>query len=1026
MRKRSQFLSSLSTINMTEFLCKACKQVFTSKYNFSRHLNSRKHKSAGKLRCSKCKAMFFRKDNLYRHEQTAHLEVEEVLSFRCGICQLCFKNKQMLLDHRQSEHVVHSDFRIVESAHNKQCQLLRAFFPETIQSLDEGLFYAYDHMCRLTEALSVDINYYKINFTVHIEMYRLDEEGQVTQEEVFPFRGFGAVIGVETDRIPELRRVVGDIERAADEFISQGSGWIIHRPMFLDAEVVQCLPMQGGSCGVHIAGYLRGKGVMPVVINKADDGMCFYYAVASHFERSGDEKKLQKFIREQVNIKEEFESHVKLDDITAFEENNSRLNLAINVVYKDENDDLVPVRASKNKSTTANIIVMLLFHTSVQKNGKQEDVMHYAYVADPARMFAKRTQSSTGKIRTDNVFICWNCCNVLRSRGAYDSHISFCHTTKCQNVTLPAEGETISFDTQSKMQAKHFRSAFLLLYDLEALQIDPEKPCTCSPQVLEDTKKWKNMTNDEKADVIMEQTMLEGEKTVQWEGSQFEAMLEGRKLPKKPHPVPLKQRLPKLCHHRTQVLKEQPPFCYTALLVDRENVVREEKTYVGADAADNLICTVLNFASKYLPELTPGVPMDQMTVSEKKQAQNKSICYLCDEIMDYAEKVLDHDHLTGKFLGVAHNICNLKRREQCVLTCFAHNFSGYDSHFLVRSMNKFPNRIHRINAIPLNTQKFKCIILNDRIRFLDSYAFLMGSLANLVDTLTKTNCPFNILEHLVPEKEKRKLLLRKGVYPYSYATSEDVLRTTTSLPDRQCFDNDLTGEKCSEEDYAHAQNVWNAFGCTSMLDYTVLYVKSDVYLLAEVVMDFRNTIFDCFELDMCQYLSLPHLAKDILLKETGAEIELIHNEELNDLLQRNIRGGLSFVNVRHAKRIVMSYNEEKGWRCIIYFDANNLYGNSMSFPLPLRGHRFMTEKELADFDPIRDISMEDGPGYILEVDLDYPEELHLKHNSFPLAPESMEIVWNDLSPYSRRCLEVLQKPTRSYKSRKLTSTFKPR
>ena len=106
-----------------------------------------------------------------------------------------------------------------------------------------------------------------------------------------------------------------------------------------------------------------------------------------------------------------------------------------------------------------------------------------------------------------------------------------------------------------------------------------------------------------------------------------------------------------------------------------------------------------------------------------------------------------------------------------------------------------------------------------------------------------------------------------------------------------------------------------------------------------------------------------------------------------------------------------------------------------NFPLPLRDFRFMTQEELEQFDPARDITEEEGPGYMLQVTLRYPPSLHLRHNSFPLAPESVTITNEDLSPYAARCWSQLssaggggkqQKKEKKYKATKLTATFNDR
>ena len=41
-------------------------------------------------------------------------------------------------------------------------------------------------------------------------------------------------------------------------------------------------------------------------------------------------------------------------------------------------------------------------------------------------------------------------------------------------------------------------------------------------------------------------------------------------------------------------------------------------------------------------------------------------------------------------------------------------------------------------------------------------------------------------------------------------------------------------------------------------------------------------------------------------------------------------------------------------------------------------------------------------GYFLEVDLEYPDELHNLHNDYPLAPEKFVVTNDKLSKYSKR------------------------
>jgi hypothetical protein len=93
------------------------------------------------------------------------------------------------------------------------------------------------------------------------------------------------------------------------------------------------------------------------------------------------------------------------------------------------------------------------------------------------------------------------------------------------------------------------------------------------------------------------------------------------------------------------------------------------------------------------------------------------------------------------------------------------------------------------------------------------------------------------------------------------------------------------------------------------------------------------------------------------------------------MVQAGTRGGVSSIMHRHAvannKYMGDAYDPTKESKYIVYLDANNLYGWAMSQPLPTGRFEWMTESELKDWKNI--------PCY-LEVDFEYPKELHDLHN----------------------------------------------
>ena len=69
----------------------------------------------------------------------------------------------------------------------------------------------------------------------------------------------------------------------------------------------------------------------------------------------------------------------------------------------------------------------------------------------------------------------------------------------------------------------------------------------------------------------------------------------------------------------------------------------------------------------------------------------------------------------------------------------------------------------------------------------------------------------------------------------------------------------------------------------------------------------------------------------------------------------------------------------------LHFDASNIYGWEKSHPLSTGGFAWNP----ACTENIADHTEGSPEGYILDVNLEYAEDLHNAHNAYPLAPEHM-------------------------------------
>ena len=170
----------------------------------------------------------------------------------------------------------------------------------------------------------------------------------------------------------------------------------------------------------------------------------------------------------------------------------------------------------------------------------------------------------------------------------------------------------------------------------------------------------------------------------------------------------------------------------------------------------------------------------------------------------------------------------------------------------------------------------------------------------------------------------------------------------------------------------------------------------------DVFEKFISTSLKNYNLDPCHYFSAPGLSWDAMLKMTKVKLEKINDADIHLFIEKGMRGGISYINKRYSQannKYCHDYDKEKPENYIIYLDMNNLYGHAMSQYLPYGGFKWVkTTNETVN----RILNQKDNSlhGYFLEVDLDYPENLHEEHSDYLMVPERIKIKTERLSPYS--------------------------
>ena len=305
-----------------------------------------------------------------------------------------------------------------------------------------------------------------------------------------------------------------------------------------------------------------------------------------------------------------------------------------------------------------------------------------------------------------------------------------------------------------------------------------------------------------------------------------------------------------------------------------------------------------------------------------------------------------------------------------------------------------------ISTIPNNMEKYIAFMLGNHLTFIDSFQFMSSILDKLVSNLPKDDL---IYTSKAFKGKRLDLMSQKVVYPYDYMDSFEKFNEK-ELPTKDQFYSILNDQHITDDEYSHAKEVWNTFMIRTLGDYHDLYLVSDVLLLSDISENFRKTCMQYYKLDPCHYFTSPGLSWDAMLKMTNIKLELMTDIDMFQFIEKGMRGGVSYIANRYGNannKYMKEYDEKVPSKYIMYLDANNLYGWAMSQHLPTGNFKWMTDKEISKIN-LGKYELDSKEGLILEVDLEYPKELHDLHNEYPIAPEKVKVSNDLLSAYCKK------------------------
>lgn len=769
------------------------------------------------------------------------------------------------------------EFKIVNSAfdhHIREFKLMNHGF----KNIKEFLLNAFElYRAQLAAAVTrfkliKTVSYLNAEFerSFHVD----DESDILTEKRDIHIPTKNHVINSTTNlREHFLNEIISYIVRKVDEVLIEGSGFKLSRIIHLRVQIFKYEPLRGSGY-IKLPKKLKGKRSVVNLKNTHDE--CFKYAILSALHHDEVYRKNRNKVNDarsydlwknELNF-DGIDFPVGLNQINKFMHQN--VSIGVNVYYFDEKKECVCTLFLAAKSHERKYVHLLMLteeRTEYDKKALEESThSHFCWIKNLSSFVSKQMSKNGHKLQ-----ICDRCLIHFTSYEKLEKHKNVCDDKNDCAIEMPCVGSNFEEFSNHKNELK---IPFIVYADTEAILKSPETPVfseNCSTQAHQQ------------------------------------------------HEV----------HSIAYYFKCGNDY---------------SKSYYASKRGENCVDWFMNelkeIATKVFTLLQAKKPIN-LSEKEEQQFKEATICHICKKAFENTPthvRVRDHCHISGLFRGAAHAKCNLKYQISRNIPIVMHNLSGYDSHLLIRKLGSNKHIIGDITVIPHNSEKYISFIKTVhgaglpfhnqiKLKFIDSLRFMTASLdtlASLIPPEKKCILAAECIKSGFRSNEMFTLLNRKGVFPYEYIDCYEKLEETT-LPPKECFFSKLSGSNITEKDYEHAENIWKKFKIRTLGEYSDLYLKTDVLLLADVFENFRNTCLATHGLDPAHYFGAPGLSLDAMLKYTGVSIELFTDIDMLMFAENGIRGGVSQINMRYVKAnnkyLDDAYDPSKETSYLLYLDG---------------------------------------------------------------------------------------------------------